>query len=171
MGWGKGRKKISKADSSLPTFQRVDSVFILPTVFKVLTLTFLLYINTTHGRCQTLDFLIPIILITQLSLPKNCTESHLKEMKCRQWKKLDVRLSNTVHRRGGAKFYQIGGASENPHRESSISERGKDRKVQEYRGGHDACGDTSVCCSAVSVCQCVWSSFHNGFFPLVARFH
>ena len=73
-------------------------------------------------------------------------------MKCRQWKKLDVRLSNTVHRRGGAKFYQIGGASENPHRESSISERGKDRKVQEYRGGHDACGDTSVCCSAVSVC-------------------
>ena len=77
-------------------------------------------------------------------------------MKCRQWKKLDVRFSNTVHRRGGAKFYQIGGASENPHRESSISERGKDRKVQEYRGGHDATRVVTHLCAALqSVCVSV----------------
>ena len=87
-----------------------------------------------------------------------------------------MRLSNTVvvHRGSGAKFYQIGGSgghavqagrsvAENPQK-SSISEGGI---ILTYRG-HDATrvvhGDTSVC-STMCVCVCVWSSFHNGFFP------
>ena len=53
--------------------------------------------------------------------------------------------------------------AENPQK-SSISEGGI---ILTYRG-HDATrvvhGDTSVC-STMCVCVCVWSSFHNGFFP------